>query len=152
MLPWAAAVGVAGQVKMPAYLVGKQFAAAIGAVNQSGQPMRLHVGGGVTAGFQQLLRLQKVSLGHKPRVGTLDHDPIVTVQKPRLVDFVTYHLAGVLGHRAVVGRQGQNALDRGRCPLAGKPPPGHAFGAGRAGDLLLHQQAGNVGAGLTCQK
>ena len=137
---------------MPAYLVGKQFAAAIGTVNQPGQPVGLRVGRGVTAGFQQLLRLQKIGFGHKPLVGSLDHDPIVTVQKPRLVDFVTYHLAGVLGHCAVVSGQGQNALDRGRCPLAGKPPPGHAFGAGRAGDLFLHQQMGNMGASLTCQK
>ena len=114
--------------------------------------MGLRVGRGVTAVFQQLLRLQKIGFGHKPLVGSLDHDPISAVQEPCFVDLVTYHLAGVLGHRAVVGRQGQNALDRGGGPLAGKAPPGHPFGAGRAGNLFLHQQMGNVGAGLTCQK
>lgn len=66
MLPRPAAVGVAGQVKMPAYLVGKQFAAAIGTVNQPGQPVGLRVGRGVTAGFQQLLRLQKSALVTSP--------------------------------------------------------------------------------------
>ena len=147
MLPRPAAVGVAGQIKMPAYLVGKQFAAAIGTVNQPGQPVGLRVGRGVTAGFQQLLRLQKIGFGDKPLVGSLDHDPISAVQEPRLMRLVTHHFAGVLGHRAVV-----SALDRGGGPLAGKAPPGHPFGAGRAGNLFLHQQMGNMGASLTCQK